>query len=182
MLKFKKPGVYILDGNEIPLGTVMIVHAQAWTKQWIHFVDSKPVEKRIYRVSRGEDAPERLDMPDVDKMRGPGMDPWVLQYLVGMEFQDTGDMVVFIGSGIGGQRAVADLCTTWARKDQRSPGCGMPIVKLNKFDYRNQYGQQSKPQFDIIGWDSGGDVVSEINTDNIREDLRKDMDGDDIPF
>jgi len=182
MLKFKKPGIYILEGNEVPIGTAVIVHCQAWTKQWIKFVDGKKMEQRIYRVAAGEVAPERIDMPDTDKMNGPGMDPWTLQYLVPMDFENTGDRVVFIGSGAGGRRAVADLCTTWARKDAKDHGCGHPIVKLNKLGYRNQYGDQTKPQFDIIGWDTGGEVVSEVNTDNIREDLRKDMDGDDIPF
>ena len=70
MLKFKK-GDYFCDGEEVPLGTKYIAHCIGWTKTWVHFVDQKVVERKLYRIAEGQRAPER-DPEGGNVSRGPG--------------------------------------------------------------------------------------------------------------
>jgi hypothetical protein len=184
MLKFKK-GIYECDGDEIGLGTQYIAHALGWTKVWVKFVDGTPTERRVYRVLKGEAAPERHDMPDTDDSKwevdpaGRKMDPWSYQYMLPMEkVGEEGQLVVFVTASFGGRRAVADLCTAWSRQTVRTPGCGMPIVSLNKTMMPSKkWGDVPRPYFEIVGWDGTARDVREVRTENLKEEMN-----DEIPF
>src|SRR5262249_10443545 len=56
-------------------------------------------------------------------------DPWVFQYLLPLEDVKSGDVVIFCTPSFGGRRAVADLCSTYAKRTKKT-GCGQPIIKL----------------------------------------------------
>ena len=138
MLKFKK-GDYWCDGEEVPLGTVYLAHCKAWTKTWVHFENRTVVERKVYRVARGEKAPERDQLPNNDESTWPPgpdgkkkQDPWVLQYLLPMENPETGDVQIFVAQSFGGRRAVSELCTQWGRRVVKNPKAGQPIIKIGK--------------------------------------------------
>jgi hypothetical protein len=184
MLKFKK-GDYWCDNEEIPLGTVYLAHCKAWTKSWVHFEMKQVVERRVFRVALGERAPDRDQIPDNNQnswpmgLNGKPADPWVLQYLLPMESQKTGDVQIFVTSSFGGRRAVSDLCTAWGRRITRTPNAGQPIVKITKaLMPTKNFGDVPRPLFEIIGWDETSAVQKEVDVATIKETQFD----DEVPF
>lgn len=189
MMKFKK-GVYECDGVEIKVGTKMTAHVIGWTKCWIKFKDQKVVERKIYRVAKGEFAPDRSDLDEKDEKlwalvdKRP-QDPWSFQYLVPME-NENGDIRIFVTSSYGGRRAVGDLATAYGRRAQQEPNCGQPVVKLDVAQMPTKsFGTVARPQFTIIGWNDGGEGVRDFSTPSgplSDEALKKADFNDEIPF
>ena len=66
ILKFKK-GDYFIGEQKVPLLTEYLAHPEAWTKCWTKFEDNKIVDRRLYRVARGEKPPERKDLDEQDE-------------------------------------------------------------------------------------------------------------------
>ena len=166
LLKFRK-GEYFIGEEPVPLGTQYMAHAIGWTKCWIKFVDDEVVERKVYRVALGERPPEREDLDDLEKdnwpegIDGNPADPWSLQYLLPLEKTSDGEVVIFTTSSFGGRRAVADLCTAYAKRKTKSANCGQPIVKLAKAEMpTKKFGRVPRPLFEIVGW---GDPASDLN-------------------
>jgi hypothetical protein len=164
-LKFKK-GEYFIGEEEVALGTEYLAHTTAWTKSWIKFVDGERVEGKMYRVALGEKPPEREDLDDLDQdnwpegLDGKPVDPWLYQYLLPLENLKNDEVIVFATSSFGGRRAVADLCSAYAKRNKKT-GCGQPIIRLAKADMpTRKFGKVPRPEFQIIGWDDEkpGDV------------------------
>lgn len=183
MLKFKK-GDYYCDQEQVPLGTMYLAHCKAWTKSWIHFVDKKVVERRIYRIANGERAPERDEIPDNDQSvwpadpNGKPMDPWVLQYLLPLEQQESGEVHIFVAQSFGGRRAVGEICTTWAKRAKRTPGCGQPIIMLAKeMMPTKNWGDVPRPCFEVMGWDDRMQATKEVEVEKMKPEF-----DDEIPF
>lgn len=175
-LKYKK-GDYLLDGVETPVphGTKYRAHPEAWTKMWVRFEKDDDgnfkradQNQKVYRVAKGEQAPEREDLGDMDDTKwakGPDgktpSDPWVLFYLLPFESMSDDELVVFSTRTIGGRRAVADLCSAYARHITKNGG-GQPIIKLAEDVMpTKRYGKVSRPKFDIVGWDD--DAASDLS-------------------
>jgi hypothetical protein len=190
MIKFKRLGDssgYICDDKQLPIGTRMLAYCIGWTKTWVHFHDKQVDKRHIYRVSRGERAPDRESWGNTDPREWPigidgkPADPWVLQYLLPMELvnDNSGELRVFVASAFGGRRAVADLCSSYARRVQRQPGGGHPIIKLEKtLMPTKNFGDVPRPYFEIIGWDEHKEAVGEVSATKLRQG---DFD-DEIPF
>lgn len=188
MIKFKREGEvsgYWSDGQEIQLGTQMIAHALAWTKCWIKFRDKQVVERKIYRIAKGDRAPERDQLDEQDESKWPiGLnnkpaDPWTLQYLVPLESMD-GEVRIFVASSFGGRRAVSELCSAYGRRRVKDPNGGQPIIRLQKalMPTRN-FGDVPRPLFEIVGWDDG-QVRTEQEVD--IDKMKKQEFDDEIPF
>jgi hypothetical protein len=186
MLKFKK-GLYYCDGEEIDLGTRMIAHVVGYTKTWVHFEDQKVIERKVYRVARGEKPPDRHELPDKDENKWPiginklPADPWVLQSLLPMEDPKSGEVRIFIASSFGGKRAVGDLVTAYARRRVKNKNSGQPIITLQmRMMPTKNFGDVPAPHFEIVGWADEG-VEREIRT--VSEEVMKKQEFDDeIPF
>ena len=124
LLKFRK-GDFFIGEELVPLGTKYIAHAIGWTKCWIKFVEDEVAERKTYRVALGEQPPEREDLDDLEKdnwpegIDGKPADPWSLQYLLPLEKISDGEVVIFTTSSFGGRRAVADLCTAYAKRTNK---------------------------------------------------------------
>lgn len=184
MLKFKH-GDYWCDNEQIPLGTEMLAHCASWVKLWVHFEHRRVVEKRFYRFSRQEKAPQRDEIPDNDPatwppgLDGRPADPWVYQFQLPLE-DNNGEVRIFTTGSWGGRSAVADLCTTWARRAGRiSPD--LPIIKLGKaLMPTKNFGEVPRPQFDIVRWENRGAIV-EVDQDTI-DVAKEDELNDSIPF
>jgi hypothetical protein len=161
-LVFKK-GVYFIDEKEVPLGTEYVAHAIGWTKVWRKYDGEQVTERRVYRVAKGEKPPEREDLDDWPGMEnwpidedGKAYDPWALQYLLPLEDLTTGETKIFTTRSVGGRRAVADLCTAWAKRRKKIKNCGQPKVKLAGTDMPSKkWGLVKRPLFQITGWDDG---------------------------
>lgn len=159
-LTFKK-GDYFISDDGVALGTEFIAHAIGWTKVWRKYDGEQVVERRVYRVAKGERPPEREDLDDWPGTEnwpvgddGKAYDPWALQYLVPFENPETGEVVVFTTRSIGGRRAVADLCKAWTTRTKKITNCGQPKIKLAVTDFPSKrYGKVKRPLFTVIGWD-----------------------------
>jgi hypothetical protein len=193
MLKFKK-GEYWCDGVEVDLGTKLVAHCVGWTKTWVHFVDQKVVDRKVYRVARRERAPERDQLPDNDQSKWPiginkqPADPWVYQYLLPMEDPATGEVRIFVGSSFGGRRAVADLCTAYSRRAEKLKAagkvCGQPIIALQMLMMPTKnFGDVPRPHFEIVGWDDEAATSEREPIRTVSEAAIKKQEFDDeIPF
>lgn len=186
MLKFKK-GDYFCGEEQIPLGTVYLAHTKSLVKTYIHFVDKKVVERKIYRAALGETCPDRHEIPDNDESlwpkdaAGKPQDPWPLQYLVPFENMENGDVHIFVGQSVGGRRAIIELVDTYLKRASRERKTGQPIIKLatTTFPSKN-WGDVKAPLFDIIGWDDtvAGAVAKQVDL----EAVKKAEFNDEIPF
>jgi hypothetical protein len=189
MLKFKK-GVYYCDGEEVDLGTKLIAHCIGWTKTWVHFVDQKVVDRKVYRVARGERAPERDQLPDNDQSKWPiginkqPADPWVYQYLLPMEDPRTGEVRIFVSSSFGGRRAVADLCAAYSRHSVKHKGSGQPIITLQMLMMpTKKFDDVPRPHFEIVGWDEEEATSEREPIRTVSEAaLNKQQFDDEVPF
>lgn len=188
MMKFKR-GTYESDGKEIAIGTRMVAHCIGWAKAWIKFRDKQLVERKIYRVAKGDRVPDRDQLDERDEKlwaKGPNgspQDPWVLQYLLPMEDTETDEVRIFVTSSFGGRRAVADLCTAYARRAQRQKDCGQPEIRLHVAQMpTTNFGNVPRPYFDIIGWRDGRDSVREVSDAPVGGGSAAADFDDEIPF
>lgn len=189
MLKFRK-GDYICDNQEVPRGTQMIAHVTGWVQQWVKFVDRRPAERRTYHVTRGEEAPERNQMPDWDDearkswpvVDGKPQDPWSFQNLLPMENLETGERFIFVTATVGGGKAVGDLIDTYVAKRRRNRGLGLPLIRLQKTMMpTGNYGPTVRPAFEIVSYETlETEPIREVDQETlakIDDDMR-----DEIPF
>jgi hypothetical protein len=187
ILKFKK-GEYLIGEEEIPLGTEYLAHVVGWTKCWIKFADGEVVERKVYRVARGEQPPEREDLDDLELIGkkdqdGMSADSWVYQYLLPLENRSKGELVIFVTPSFGGRRAVADLGQLYTRRRQKFGG-GQPIIKLAKTDMpTKKFGKVPRPLFEVVGWDQEELSSNIINLprDTIPPATSEDDFGDELP-
>jgi hypothetical protein len=175
-------GEYFIDKKEVPLGTEFRVYTKSWVQVWINFHTR---DQRIYQVAKGQKAPDREALGDVDQKEWPmdddgkRKDPWVKQYLVQFESVDTGEMCAFRTSSKGGRRTVSELCRLCAFRSKRGDP-SVPIIKLATSSFpTTSYGKIAKPQFDIIGWDKDGEEYHEIDPETIN---KPGTDGASAPF
>jgi hypothetical protein len=184
LLKFKK-GEYCIGEELAPLGTEFGAHVVGWTKCWIKFVNGEVADRKVYRVAYGEQPPEREDLDDLDPDKWPeGLDgnpadPWVYQYLLPLEQLPSGELVIFVTSSVGGRRAVADLCSAYAKRAGKKANCGQPIIKLAKTEMpTKKFGKVPRPHFEIVGWNEAADGANEAPPAVASQDEFR----DEIPF
>src|SRR5262249_1189376 len=182
VLKFKK-GEYSIADEPVALGTEYLAHTTAWTKSWIKFVDGEVAERKMFRVALGEQPPEREDLDDLDMVGqkdkdGMSADPWVFQYLLPLEDVASGEVVVFCTPSAGGRRAIADLCSTYAKRSRKTR-CGQPIIRLATAEMpTKKFGKVPRPLFEIVRWDDADGIeVIEPSPPTSRGDMN-----DEIPF
>jgi hypothetical protein len=176
-LNFRK-GDYFIGEEEVPPDTDdYLAFAKAWTKIWIKRVDGKIVERKPYRVAKGERAPEREDLDDLDnKDNWPlGLDekpedPWQLFYILPLENISSGQVVIFSSRWFGGRRAVADLCMAWVKRTKKQPDSGQPIIRLAVGEMpTKKFGKVPCPVFKIVGWDEPPPNIEVLPPDDDAE-------------
>ena len=190
LLKFVK-GHYICNKDEVPRSTKYLAHARGWAKTWVKFVDKKVVDRKTYRIFRGERVPDRDELGDQDQSRWEiginrmPADPWVLQYLLPMENVETDEVQIFVTSSRGGQIAVGTLCTEFAKRAKQQNKDSQPFVILQtQLMSTKNFGDVIRPHFEVIGWDdpSHGVTAREPVREVSAEALKKGEMDDEIPF
>jgi len=81
--------------------------------------------------------------------------------------------VIFCTSSSGGRRAIADLCSTCAKRAKKS-GCGHPIVRLATAEMpTKKFGKVPRPLFEIVRWDQGDAEVIPlaVSEDDFRDSI-----------
>jgi len=177
-------GEYFLEKKEITLGTQFKVYTKSLVHVWINF--GPPVEQRIYQIAKGQKAPDRETLGDLDKseweigLNDEPKDPWVKQFLLPFEFINTGDRVTFRTSSGGGKRAVAELCSLCAFRSKRGDP-SIPVIKIESttFPGKKGVGRVHKPQFDIVRWDEDDGEWHELEVESKGAQVPID---DNVPF
>src|SRR5262249_6719511 len=116
---------------------------------------------------------ERDELDDNDPSKwengldGKPKDPWSFQHLLPFENLESGDLVIFTTSSVGGQIATEELVNAYARRLQRKKSRALPIVKLASKDMPTRfYGNIPRPHFEVNGWEdapAGDGNVSPAN-------------------
>lgn len=172
---------YFISKEEVPPGTEFLAHTVSWTKSWLKFVDGELVDKKLYRIAKGDRPIKRDDLDEIEKANTDD-DPWSIHYLIPFENMQTGAVVIFTTSSIGGRGAVSDLCETYANRKIKG-NAGQPIIKLAVGELPSKkHGPKPAPKFKIVGWDDGSNDAHEISETTIPiTKVADDMD-DEIPF
>ena len=129
LLKFKK-GDYKVSDDDVPLGTEFLVHPAAWLKVWAKFVDKKLVDKKVYCVAKGEKPIHRNEL-DALNLSETDKDPWSLQDLLPLENLETGEVVIFTTSTVGGKQCVREVVDAYTKRVRKGRP-GQPIIACVK--------------------------------------------------
>jgi hypothetical protein len=180
LLKFVK-GKYKVRDDEVPLGTQFVVHANQLTYCWIKFVDNKVVERRHGKAADKWVPPRREDLGDTDKTKweigkdGQPKDPFSFQHLLPFENLETGEVLVFVTSSVGGQIATSELVREYAHRLKRKKSRALPIVKLAASTFTSpKFGEVVRPDFVVEGWEDAPTGDGKTTT---ADDV-----GDEIPW
>jgi hypothetical protein len=159
LLKFVK-GKYKVGDDEVPLGTQYVCHANQLTYCWIKFRDKKVIERRIGKAIEKWIPPERDELDDNDPAKwemgldGKPKDPWCFQHLLPFEHLESGEVVIFATSSVGGKIATEELVREYARRLKRKGSRALPIVKLaSKEMPTKSFGKVLRPYFEVDGWE-----------------------------
>ena len=197
LLKFVK-GKYKVMDDEVPLGTQYVAHASQLTFCWIKFVDNKVDDRRMGKAADGFVPPKREELGDNDQSEwevvdGQMKDPWTFQHLLPLENLESGEVVIFATSSIGGQIATQELVREYARRVKRKQSRALPIVSLAvKQMNTKKFGEVPRPHFEVDGWEEDAPAVqttAPVPRAGPRGDLKvgasaasaKELD-DDLPF
>jgi hypothetical protein len=177
LLKFKKSKFYVTD-DEVAIGREFIAHANQLTTGWIKFSGNAVVDRKMGRAADGFVPPERDELGDMDQSEwevrdGELQDPWVFQHLMPFEDPETGEVLIFTTSSIGGQIATEALARDWAKRLTRTGSRAMPMIKLGVTQMRTKkYGEVARPHFEVTGWeDAAPAAVTAMRTVNSVEDV-----------
>jgi hypothetical protein len=179
LLKFNK-GRYKVGDDEVPLGTQYVAHAGQLTFCWIKFIDSKVADRRMGLAAAGFVPPKREELGDNDQSEwaivdGSPKDPWNFQHLLPLENLQTGELLIFTTSSIGGKIGTEEVVREYARRLKRKGSRALPIVKLAvKQMPTKKFGDVPRPYFEVEGWEDAPAGDAKLN-------LAKDFD-DEIPF
>ena len=95
----------IVGSDDVPIGSKYIAHCSQFARGYTKFVEKRPVEVRIKKVTEGR-PPERKNL-DEPNMIGRSDDPWIFQRFMPLEDCDTGAIVTFVGKSVGANREPA---------------------------------------------------------------------------
>ena len=190
LLKFVK-GAYKVMDDIVPLGTEFVAHASQLTFAWTRFVDGKRSEQRMGKAAEKWIPPERDELGDNDQSqwerdeRGTPKDPWTFQHLLPFENLETGEVLIFATSSIGGRIATQELVREYARRVKRKGSCALPIIKLDVAQMKTKsFGDVARPHFEVTGWEDAQDVAPDLSKPNGGGDkmsVAKELD-DEVPF
>jgi len=159
ILKFKK-GKYEAQDEEVPHGTEYIAHANQLVFSWVKFLGNQVVERRQGRAADRFTPPEREELGDLDQSQwelrdGSPKDPWTFQHLLPFENPETGEVMIFTSSSIGGQIATERLAQEYAKRVRRTGSRALPIIQLGVTEmHTKKYGDVARPHFEIVGWEN----------------------------
>jgi hypothetical protein len=168
LLKFSK-GDWLRgqEGEEVPIGTQLIVNMDELLHGWIRWEDQKPAEQRMGRLVDGFKPPKRGELghgyPELEEGQDPIVDeddpridrsewelddttkaprdPWQFSYYIVMKDPKEEDpmegIFTFASSSSGGRGAIGDLCKVYGRKRREGYHNHYPIVALKVGSYKH---------------------------------------------
>lgn len=190
-------GNWTISDAPVPAETRFVIYPDQVQHSWTHFAGGKVLTEITAEVAEDEDGDieqrivkgqSRDDLGELDQATwetdstGKARDPWNYGFCLPMMNADTGMVVIFKVSSVGGMGAIAQQVGHY----NRNRHLGHPIVKLATGSYKNKKygGYTSFPVFTNVGYDKRPAPVS--NSGNGARVIgsskaNADMD-DDIPF
>lgn len=160
LLKFAK-GDYLAgaDGQEVAMGTVMIVAADELMVGWVRWVGGKPAEQLLVRINDGQKPLRREQLGFVDKTQweidnsGKPRDPWQFTNYLPMA-DEAGELYTFSSGSKGGLGAIGNLLRRYVQQQKKNDAV-FPKIKLGTDTYPHQnkeYGRIKVPVLEPAGW------------------------------
>jgi hypothetical protein len=160
----------IVGGSNVEFGREYVALCDQFARGWVKFVDKKPVEVRIKKLTEGQ-PPARKELDDED-LAGSEDDPWVYQRYLPLQDVKTGEVVTFVGKSIGSKIALGNLLNTFSIGSHH----GRPIIKLALGWFNTtDYGKKPRPDFAPVGWIGGGPTAAGGPPDNDPDDPGYDL-------
>ena len=162
LLKFTKFGEFLAgdEGEEVPMGTELIVHGEEMYVGWQKWEDSRPVDHIMGRLCDGFEPPKRAELGDLDQSlwevddNEKARDPWQNSAYTIMYDPKAGQIYTFATSSKGGHKANGTIAKAYGQRARMAPEM-FPVIRLNwtEYDHSNpRYGKIRNPVFDVIGW------------------------------
>jgi hypothetical protein len=163
LLLFSKFGEFTfgLDRNDMPLGTQLAAHMDAFCIGWQRWEDNKPVETIMGPVAQGFIPPKRDTLGYLDKTwwetfdDGRPKDPWTFtNTLVLSSVEDEPRFYTFSTTSKGGIRALAKLSLRHGERHRMKAG-EIPIITINRGSYPHpdkSIGEVRVPVFTVVKW------------------------------
>src|SRR5262249_2594882 len=166
---------------------------------WIQFSANTVVDRKMGRAADRFVPTEREEVGDTDQSQwevrdGELKDPWTFQHLLPLENLETGEVMVFTTSSIGGQIATEELVQQYAKRVRRQKSSALPIVRLAVKEMpTKKVGKVLRPFFEITGREdapaasaaSASNAMRTVNVDDVPDVPDLDPpphDGDDISW
>jgi hypothetical protein len=166
LLRFRK-GEYLAGEDNVVVkpGTLLVANMDELLFGWVKWVDRKPTEHVMGKVSEGYKPPLRRELGDTDDAlwdedaAGKPKDPWALSnYLLFMD--EYGELYTFTTSSKTGLNAVAKLAKEYGSQLAAHPD-HWPVVQLAVSSYEDRdFGRIPFPAFPLVGWFSKKDFPS----------------------
>jgi hypothetical protein len=152
-----KKGEWSLGGEEVPLGKEFIAYPMDAMRGGARWEDDKVVDRRIGRIA---------DKFVFKREDFPADEDWKPQIVLPLEDPETGEVIQFVSSSVGGKIAVEKLIQVTANAVKKGTGDLTPLVRLGTSTFPSpDYGTIVRPAFKIIP----------------RQSLKTEM-GDEIPY
>ena len=160
-IRFTKEAKFArLDGEEVPVGTKLIVVFPETHHGWIKFNGpGQPPTRHMGGMFSGYVPPPRSELGDNDQslweegLSGKPQDPWKSQVLLPLKEAEGERLFIFQTSSATGLRAVASLISECKQMSKREPDA-YPVVELaiGAFEHKDpRVGTVKKPAFKIVG-------------------------------
>src|SRR5262245_29845775 len=156
LMKFSK-GEYLVEDEEIPLGSKFVAVMDELHVGWVKWVDQRVEDQVMGRVVDGFRVPQREQLGDLDEAEwgldpsGRPRDPWQKTYYVVLKDLGksiTADMEFCYTLPLnsdGGRQAVENLCMVYGKAMRQRPG-EWPVVEVAVSSYQHpQCGRIKKP-------------------------------------
>jgi hypothetical protein len=162
LLKFTKFGEFLAgeEGEEVPMGTELIVHGEEMYVGWVRWEDNRPADHQMGRLCDGFEPPARNELGYEDKSLwetnedGEPRDPWQKSAYTIMYDPKADQIYTFVASSQGGHQANGSIARAYYLRARMSPDM-FPVIRLNWSEYEHRikrYGMIRKPIFDVVGW------------------------------
>ncbi len=159
LLKFNK-GDYLCGENEdqVDEGTRLVANMDELMVGWIRWMDKRPTDQIMGRVSEGYQPPKRNELGDDDKgawevdKDGRPQDPWSFSNYLILKGEEDDELYTFTTASRGGLNAIGELCKSYGKLMRQKPD-EYPIIELGVSSYNHkEYGRIKNPTFKIVGW------------------------------
>jgi hypothetical protein len=168
LLKFTKFGEFLAgeEGEEVPMGTELIVHGEEMYVGWQKWEDNRPVDHIMGRLCDGFEPPKRSELDDLDKAtwevddNNQPRDPWQNSAYTIMYDPKANQIYTFATSSKGGHKANGAIAKVYYQHARMTPDM-FPVISLNwtEYDHSNpRYGKIRNPVFTVIGWTGRGKI------------------------